>query len=174
MPRVLRVDALTVYKAGPHGIQTHKGLCLKKPTTTSQKLTRPRIRNNRKNVRLQLRTFFQYSLDVEDSRVSSAHSDHMLIPPRILPRDFVDCCVGVVVGIFGALVLFGIPAAAAFLITRSETIAFITFCAAYGIFFCFSVRRLSVSPSGIRFHRLFGTPAFLPWGRISSIAVAPR
>ena len=65
-----------------------------------------------------------FSLDVEASRVSSAQSDQLLIPPRILPRDFVDCCISLVVGLLLTAVLFGVPAVVAFWITRSETVAF--------------------------------------------------
>jgi hypothetical protein len=96
------------------------------------------------------------------------------ITPRFWPRDFVDGCLSAAVGSFQTIVLFGIPAGVAFLLTRSAIVAALVACAAYGCFMSFVVHRISVSPEGIRFHRSFGSPKFLPWERITSIAVAPR
>jgi hypothetical protein len=42
------------------------------------------------------------------------------------------------------------------------------------VFCSFAVTRLTLSTQGIRFHRVFGSPRFLPWDRIVSVAVAPR
>ena len=45
---------------------------------------------------------------------------------------------------------------------------------AYGFALLFMVRRLTVSSDGLRFHRVLGSPKFLAWERISSVAIAPR
>ena len=103
------------------------------------------------------------------------HETHpVVITPRIKPRDFIDGLLSAVVGIFQAAVLFGVPALAAYLLTHSGILAFVVFCAAFGLFQSFSVARISISSEGMRFHRCFGFPRFLPWVRITSIAVAPR
>ena len=78
------------------------------------------------------------------------------VKPRIMPRDLIDCLLGVSVGLGLAGVLFGIPALAAYAITHSRAVAFLTFCLFYGAFSCFAVTRLTLSTQGIRFHRLFG------------------
>jgi hypothetical protein len=96
------------------------------------------------------------------------------VKPRIMPRDSTDCLLGVFVGLLLVTVLFGIPALVAYIITKSTLAAFLTFCVFYALFACFAVTRLTLSPTGIQFHRLFGSPRFLPWDRIVSIAVAPR
>ena len=98
----------------------------------------------------------------------------LLIAPRIWPRDLADVGLSVPIGLFMGTVHFGLPAAVAFLLTRSGVIAFVVFCAAYGCFISFTVFRISVSPDGIRFHRWFGSPKFLAWEHITSVAVAPR
>jgi hypothetical protein len=103
-----------------------------------------------------------------------AESDEIAMPPRVAPRDALDWVLCITVGLLLTCFLFGIPAVLAFVATGSRTVALLTFCAAYTLFLSFSVQRLSVSPSGIRFHRVFGAPRFLQWEAISSIAVAPR
>jgi hypothetical protein len=101
-------------------------------------------------------------------------TDSVVIAPRIQPRDLSDGLLSAAIGLFQTAVLFGIPAAAAYLLTRSGIVAFAAFCAAYGLFLSFAVVRISISSEGIRFHRRFGTPKFLAWSRITSVAVAPR
>ncbi|MES2470129.1 MAG: hypothetical protein V4675_22750 [Verrucomicrobiota bacterium] len=101
-------------------------------------------------------------------------TDPVVITPRIQPCDFKDGLLSAVVGLFLAAALFGVPALAAYLLTHSGILAFVVFCAALGLFQSFSVARISISSEGIRFHRCFGFPRFLPWVRITSIAVAPR
>src|SRR5205823_4800031 len=76
----------------------------------------------------------------------------------------------------------GIPALLAFLISQalggalvlSLWAALLAYCIAYGFFLLFMVRRLSVASDGLHFHRVLGSPKFLAWERISSVAVAPR
>ena len=101
-------------------------------------------------------------------------TDAVVIAPRIQPRGLADGLLSAVIGLVQVAVLFGIPALAAYLLTRSGIIAFAAFCAAYGLFLSFSVVRISVSSEGIRFHRWFGSPRFLPWQSIIAVTVAPR
>ena len=101
-------------------------------------------------------------------------TDAVVIAPRIRPRDRLDGLLSAVVGLFQAAILFGLPALAAYLLTHSGVTAIAVFCAVYGLFFSFAVMRISISSEGIRFHRCFGSPRFLSWGRVTSIGVAPR
>lgn len=75
---------------------------------------------------------------------------------------------------FKRLFFSGWPALLAFFLTHSLGIAFLAFCVAYGIALLFMVRRLTITSDGLRFHRILGSPKFIQWDRISSIAVAPR
>jgi hypothetical protein len=95
------------------------------------------------------------------------------VKPRIMPRDFIDCLLSLSVGLLVSI-LFGTPVLAVYAITHSRVAALVTFCLIYALFSCFAVTRLTLSAAGIRFHRLFGSPRFLAWDRIVSIAVAPR
>jgi hypothetical protein len=106
--------------------------------------------------------------------VDESQQASIVIPPRILPRDFFDVCLGLPIGLFQTAVLFGLPALLAFILTRSLAIAFLVFCIAYSIALLFMVRRLTLAADGLHFHRILGSPKFLPWERISSISVAPR
>lgn len=101
-------------------------------------------------------------------------TSEITVKPRILPRDFIDCVLSVSVGLALVGVLLGVPALVAYWISHSVVIAFLTFCLFHGVFSCFAVSCLTLSPGGIRFHRLFGSPRFLPWEHIVSISVAPR
>jgi hypothetical protein len=96
------------------------------------------------------------------------------VKPRIMPRDFIDCLLSLSVSLLLVSILFGIPALAAYAITHSRVAAVVTFCLVYALFSCFAVTRLTLSAAGIQFHRLFGSPRFLPWSRIVSISFAPR
>ena len=106
----------------------------------------------------------------------------IVIRPRILPRDFIDVCLSVSIGLFQTALFFGIPALLAFFVTRSLGVArihslgvaLLAYCVAYGLFFLFVVRRLTVAADGLHFHRVLGSPKFLSWERISTVAIAPR
>ena len=102
-------------------------------------------------------------------------NDELRVSPRILPRDFADFCIVAFIAspvLIGAL--FAVPAIIAFMLTRSTLVAFLTAMALYVVFLLFSVSRLTLSPEGIRFHRVLGSPKFLPWSRIVSVSEAPR
>jgi hypothetical protein len=60
------------------------------------------------------------------------------------------------------------------LISGSWKIGLAVPAALYLVFLGFSVSSLSLSPEGVRFHRLFGSPKFLPWSAVRSVEVAPR
>jgi hypothetical protein len=106
----------------------------------------------------------------------------IVIRPRIMPRDFIDVCLGLPIGILLAALFFGIPALLAFILARSLGvglfpsffIAFLAYFLAYGFFLLFAVRRLTIAADGLHFHRILGSPKFLSWERISSVAVASR
>jgi hypothetical protein len=106
--------------------------------------------------------------------VNEDQQQAIVIRPRLLPRDFLDVCLGLPIGLLQVSILFGLPALFAFALTRSLGIAFLAFCLAYGFALLFMVRRLTVATDGLRFHRVLGSPKFLSWNRISSISIAPR
>ena len=96
------------------------------------------------------------------------------IPPHVPPRDAADFFISTGVGCAQILVLMLLPAIVAGLLTRSILVGLFTFPAMYVLWFLFSVMRLEVSPDGIRFVRVLGTPKFLAWKDISSITPASR
>lgn len=98
----------------------------------------------------------------------------LVMPPRFLPRDLLDICLGLPIGLFQTAILLGLPAILAYIPTRSTVIAFVAFCVANGIFLLFVVRRITMTTDGIRFHRILGSPKFLSWDRIKSIKLASR
>jgi hypothetical protein len=105
-----------------------------------------------------------------------------MIRPHILPRDLIDVCLALSIGLLQTALFFGIPALLAFFLTHSLgfgllpslCVGFLGYCLAYGFFLLFVVRRLTVGPDGLHFHRILGSPKFLSWERISSVAVASR
>lgn len=96
------------------------------------------------------------------------------IAPRFLPRGVVDFLVSAAVGLFQCLILFGVPASIAYFLTRSTSVALLASVAAYIVFLLFAVRYITLSIDGIQFHRVLGTPKFLPWGQITSIERVSR
>jgi len=111
----------------------------------------------------------------------ASHETHMseyqkplVILPRFLPRDFLDVCLGLPIGLLQAAIFFGLTAVLTYILTHSEPISLVVFLTAYGFSLLFVVRRLTVSATGLQFHRILGSPKFLPWERISSVALASR
>ncbi len=114
--------------------------------------------------------------------MSEHNQEPVVIKPRILPRDLIDVCLGLPIGLLLASLFFGVPAFVAFVMARvfgvsiysSLIAAFVAYCLFYGFFLLFMVRRLTVASDGLHFHRVLGSPKFLAWERISSVEVAPR
>lgn len=95
--------------------------------------------------------------------------------PRIMARDTVDFCVTVFVVLPAQfLALFIFPGVIAFLLSRSWYVALAVPAIIYVVVLAFSVWSITLTPEGIRFHRLVGVPKFLPWSSVSSVEVAPR
>jgi hypothetical protein len=94
--------------------------------------------------------------------------------PRLWSRNAAD--FGLVWFVVAPLVLglvFGLPAGLAYLVTGSPPVTLGVLTGVYLLYVAFSVRGVTVSPEGIRFHRWLGNPRLLPWGEIRSIAIAP-
>src|SRR6266446_7247994 len=102
-------------------------------------------------------------------------SNLIRITPRIMPRSVSDFCTGLFV-VFPVqfLELFLVPWLIVFLFSHSRLAALIAPLLLMLVFIAFSVSSITLSSEGIRFHRLFGVPKFLPWSFISSIEIAPR
>ena len=108
--------------------------------------------------------------------------DTVVIKPRIWPRDFIDVCVVLPIGLFLGALLCGVPALATFFTSRAFGVsgdtsfiaAFVACCLFYAFFLLFMVRRLTVASDGLHFHRVLGSPKFLAWDRISTIVIVSR
>jgi hypothetical protein len=97
------------------------------------------------------------------------------IKPRILARGFADFCIGGFVAFpVQALGLFILPGFIAFLISGSWEFGVGVPAVIYLVFLCFCVSSMTLSADRIRFHRLFGSPKFLPWSIVQSVEIAPR
>ena|SRR5438105_3609466 len=97
------------------------------------------------------------------------------ISPRINSRGFSDFCIVWFVA-FPVLLLslFIVPGLVVYALSGSWLVGAGVPVVIYFAFLSLSVWSVSIRPEGIRFHRCFGSPKFLPWGRIASISVAPR
>ncbi len=97
------------------------------------------------------------------------------VKPKIWSSDMLDFCICFfIVAPVQLSMLFGIPALIVYFLTHSSDQTFLAIILIYFIFISFSVWNLTLSADGIRFHRLFGSPKFLPWNRVASIEKAPR
>jgi len=102
-------------------------------------------------------------------------NDEVRISPRVRPHGLLDfCIVAFIVSPLLLAILFGIPAIAVFIITNSSVAALLAAVLVWIVFALFTVSHLTLSPEGIRFHRVLVSPKFLPWNRIISITQAPR
>lgn len=97
------------------------------------------------------------------------------IKPHIMARDaadfFIAWLIACPVQLLGLII---IPGVLAFLVSDSRAIGLAVPAAIYLVFLGFSVSSLTLSPEGIRFHRRFGSPKFLPWSTVQSVEIAPR
>jgi hypothetical protein len=95
--------------------------------------------------------------------------------PHVSPRDFADLCIGLFLvlplQLLGLLVL---PGTLIFFVTSSWWLVTAGLVIIGAVFYCFTVSSVTLSPDGMRFHRLIGTPKFLPWSAVRSLEVAPR
>jgi hypothetical protein len=91
-----------------------------------------------------------------------------------MPRDFIDVFLGIPIGLFQTIVILGTPAFIVFYFTHSVEISFLACCLTHGFLLLFTVRGLTVASDGLHFHRILGSPKFLPWECITSVETAPR
>lgn len=106
---------------------------------------------------------------------SDATQSCVVVKPHIPPRDGADGVIAATVGCFQTLVLFLLPSAVVGLLTGKLLFGIVVYGAFYGLWLLLSVARLELSPAGIRFVRVLGTPKFLTWSEISVVEpVSPR
>lgn len=98
----------------------------------------------------------------------------IVIRPRIAPRDLVDLLLSITVGHLQPAVLLGLSTVTVFYFSGSLFYALAGYFIMISLVNLFAVSSLTVCAEGLRFKRLLGSPKFLPWERISSIAVASR
>jgi hypothetical protein len=102
-------------------------------------------------------------------------NDELRISPRVWSHGLLDfCIVAFIVSPLLLGVVFGVPALVVFIITNSSMAALLAAVIVCIVFALFTVSHLTLSSDGIRFHRVLGTPKFLPWNRVVSITQAPR
>jgi ABC-type multidrug transport system fused ATPase/permease subunit len=102
-------------------------------------------------------------------------NDELRVSPRVRSHDLLDfCIVTFIVSPLLLGVVFVVPALAVLFLTNSSLAALLAIAAVWIAFALFTVSRLTLSSDGIRFHRILGSPKFLPWSRIVSITRAPR
>jgi hypothetical protein len=97
------------------------------------------------------------------------------IKPRVMPENTSDFCVGfLLVFPLQATALFVLPSLLVLLLSRSSFVAWAAPAIICLVHLTFSVWSIALTPAGIRFHRLLGTPIFLTWTSISSIEPVSR
>jgi hypothetical protein len=101
-------------------------------------------------------------------------SEEVRVRPRILPHGVIDLFTVVLVSPILLGIVFGIPAFVSWLLTDSTLATALVVAGMFVAFLLFTVWHLELSSEGIRFHRILGTPKFLPWNRVVSVSQAPR
>ncbi len=95
--------------------------------------------------------------------------------PRVQSGDPPDFCIAAfVLGPVLMFILISVPASIAYVITSSVLVAGLTVVGVYIAFVLLSVSHLTLSSEGIRFHRMLGSPKFLPWDRVVAITEVSR
>jgi len=94
--------------------------------------------------------------------------------PRFAPRGFVDGLIAACAGSFVSVILSGLPALVGYLISQNVMVALLFAMVGYVVLVLFSVSKIAISPAGIRFSRILGTPKLLPWDAVTHIEEASR
>ncbi|HEX5442267.1 MAG TPA: hypothetical protein VFW87_00500 [Pirellulales bacterium] len=105
---------------------------------------------------------------------SPASDPPICIKPHLRARGVDDFCIGFLASVPSLVTLLVLPAAVALAVSHSLAATLACPALLYVVFFGFVVSKITLTAQGIRFHRLFGTPKFLPWDSIASIEIAPR
>ncbi|MBA4369530.1 MAG: hypothetical protein C0403_18035 [Desulfobacterium sp.] len=97
-----------------------------------------------------------------------------IIKPRFAPRDLIDIFIGIPIGLFQAIVLFGIPGVIVGLVSNNVFMGLLGYCIFYCFFLLFSVWKAKLDDEGILFYRVLGNPKRLRWSEINSIEEVGR
>ena len=105
-----------------------------------------------------------------------------IIKPHLVPRDLVDVAIGLphglLFGAVGPLLIAGLVGVVFWTLGAPPVTAFGVAVAVYLAFavlvLCWTVRYLELGTEGIRFARIVGRPAFVPWADVEEIAPASR
>lgn len=98
----------------------------------------------------------------------------MKIKAKVLPDDFFDALLAVIIGSFQTLVLFVIPGILAYLMTSSSVMGYSVSVIFYICFLLLTVWSIELNEEGIQFRSCFGTPNFLGWHEILDVQPASR
>ena len=105
----------------------------------------------------------------------NATENSIRMKPQLMSRDLVDFCIVWFIAFpILLLELIGAPGLIAFLVTGSWNVTALVAIGIYLAFQGFAVSAITLSPEGIRFHRLLGSPEFLSWSTVQSVEIAPR
>ena len=96
------------------------------------------------------------------------------INPKFSCDNLQDASITVLIAIIQISILFVLPSFLIYVLTGSESIAWLAFLSIYILFLSYSVFSISVGEEGIRFNRLFGTPKSLSWSEITAIESVSR
>lgn len=94
--------------------------------------------------------------------------------PRFAPRGLMDGLIAICAGSLVSVIISGVPALIGYAISQNVLVALFFAMVAYLALVLFSVSKIAISPAGIRFARILGTPKFLPWDAVTRIEEAPR
>ena len=94
--------------------------------------------------------------------------------PRVLPRDLVDVVVGILLGLSGCCLLYGVPMLVAYRLGFEPVLPVFVVLFATVVIALHGIRKLSFNDSGIMLKRTLGSPRFVPWSEIIGIREASR
>ncbi len=105
---------------------------------------------------------------------NAAPAESRSFAPRILPRDAGDFAVALSISVLQIGSLFVLPSLVAGFLAHSPAVGEYTFFFLLVVFLSFTVEKITIDRSGVRFHRFFGSPKLLAWKRIVAVEEAPR
>lgn len=108
-------------------------------------------------------------------REAHKRGDTIVVRPRVQPHGIADACLSLLLILpFQISILFLPFGLVTYLFTESLEKTALAIVIAVIVFSLFSVSKLTLSTEGIRFHRILGSPQFIPWEKIRSVHQVTR
>lgn len=98
----------------------------------------------------------------------------IVIKPRIKPRNLIDGFISMLVSIPMALYLFVLPVTLVLFLSRSMILTILAYIIIPVVFSLFCVWCITLSPDGIKFKRILGSPRFINWKDVVEIKEVSR